>query len=119
MLAKFRYLLEGYIITFLPTTLKYHPAPQDTYEPNDTLNEATPISEGLTYTTYIWGNNDVDWFRFNVNVPVGKERLDEQIVFVAIETEPYYLQVYPYQSSSQTDSYRLRVEIGVPVVPRK
>lgn len=62
---------------YLPVVLKNPPLPQDTYEPNNNFGEAYPISDGITYTSYIWESTDVDWFRFSVSVPPGKERLVE------------------------------------------
>lgn len=139
---------------YLPVVLKNHPLPQDTYEPNDSLSEAYSISDSITYTSYIWETNDVDWFRFSVSVPPSKERLveanlksipagtdydlaiydangneleastnssnaDEHVSVVANSNETYYLKVYLYQGTSQSDRYELRVEIGPAVVPRK
>lgn len=66
----------------------------DTFEPNDTFNRAYDINPDETYTSYIWSTDDIDWYKFDVDVPVNKERLVE----VGLENIPananYNLAIY-------------------------
>ena len=64
----------GVCLINLPILINGYPPFLDTYEPNNTFDEATTISPSTPYTSFIWLPTDEDWFQFNVNIPPNKAR---------------------------------------------
>ncbi|NDI34077.1 M4 family metallopeptidase [Chengkuizengella sediminis] len=108
----------------------------DTFEPNNTLNDAYSISSGVSYTSYISTSSDVDFYTFttggsgDISIDLTSLPLDydlylfnssgveldksingstssESILYTASGADTFYLQVVGYNGANSTNSYIL------------
>ena len=128
--------------------LELSPAPtpsgEDTYEPNDTPEQATgPLALGESYQSYIWDEGDVDVYTFEVDRPLtllislthitsvadydlllfndagdllasSKRAIDKETIELSLQPGTYFVSVESFAGFSQNDPYSLQVDTVQP-----
>ena len=124
--------------------LELSPAPtpsgEDSYEPNDTPEQATgPLALGQTYQSYIWDEGDVDVYTFGIDRPLtvqislthitavadydlflsneagdliasSTRAIDRETIELSLQQGIYYVTVQPYSGFSQNEPYSVQVD---------
>ena len=123
--------------------LELSPAPtpsgQDSYEPNDTPEQATgPLALGQTYQSYIWDEGDVDVYTFGIDQPLivqislthitavadydlflsneagellasSTRAIDRETIELSLQPGTYYVTVESFSGFSQNEPYSVQV----------
>jgi len=131
--------VDGPCLTFIPLALKDYSAPADTYEPNDSRDQAWRIYAGGIYDSYVWYDGDNDYYKFILsrgvvqiqltNIPAGcnydlylydaegkeltksvnPDQNNEEVTWSVSTGSTYYVRVRPVYGYSQSHPYRLRL----------
>jgi hypothetical protein len=128
--------------------LELSPAPtptgEDTYEPNDTPEQAAgPLALGQELQSYIWDEGDVDVYAFQMDLPgtiqvsltditavadydlflsngVGEllasstRAIDRETIVQPLQAGTYYVTVKPFAGFSWKEPYRVRIDLVQP-----
>jgi hypothetical protein len=128
--------------------LELSPAPtpsgQDTFEPNDTPEQAAgPLLWGQAYQSYIWDEGDVDVYLFQLdqasavqvsltNITVvadydlflsnqsgdvlasSTRAVDRELIEQSLQPGTYYVTVKPFAGFSQNDPYTVQIDLVEP-----
>ncbi|WP_346920900.1 C25 family cysteine peptidase [Clostridium sp. UBA7339] len=67
--------------------------PADPYEPNDSTSQAYTINSGVDYSSYIYSNTDVDYYKVTTN--------KSGVISATLTNLPYDYDLYLYNSSGK------------------
>jgi len=67
--------------------------PADPYEPNDSTSQAYTINSGVDYSSYIYSNTDVDYYKVTTN--------KSGVIYATLTNLPYDYDLYLYNSSGK------------------